>query len=767
MMDREQRLAEALADYIDRQAQGEEVDAEEFCRRYPDLASDLREQLEAITQFDRLAEGPLGEAPERLSGHKILSEIGAGGMGRVFLALDEGLGRRVAIKTLAERFQANPAVRARFLQEARAMARVSHPHVVRIYNLGPAEEPPHFVMEYVEGVSLTQAAAPLTLRQKIALMHKVALAVECLHQHQVIHRDLKPGNILVGPDLEPKVMDFGLALQLDESEDRLTRAGEVMGTPRYLSPEQARGEIRLDARSDVFSLGTVLYEVLTGVPPFRADHVAEQVRAICEQDPELPRRLQPDLPGELQNICLKALEKRPADRYGSARELAADLERYVAGEPVLAAPVAYGRMMAGQVDQHLRELEGWRRDQIISLPEYDALHRGYERLTEREDAWILEARRLSLPQVSLYLGGWLLSVGAALLVLFQYRSLRGWPAAAVVAAAAALTGWLGIDAWQFGRRRIGVAYLLAFCLLVPTTLLVAMGEFGWFTAVPRQKWEFFGQFPSFRKTTNLQLWWALLASLPAYYRLRRFTGSPVFSLVLSVMTALLCLTTLLRLGMLEWLENDPGRVYLRLIPVALLFFLAGFTIERMRHPGDSRYFYPLAVAFTWMALSGVAATHEPYAKWLQATFPWTRGQVEYLFIINAGIYLGLQAACDRFPSSQMRVVARAFRFVIPGHVLTSLWLLGMEATKHASLREARTFEVLLPSAACVFVFASIPKQMKNYFATGLLFLAIGIVRLQQGWLHGRGAWPLTLLLAGLLLMFAAANYARLKMSLRR
>lgn len=767
MIDREQRLADALAEYVDRQARGEAVELEAFCGRYPDLAAELREQVETISVIDQMVEGPVAQTPERLSGHRILGEIGAGGMGRVFLALDEGLGRKVAVKTLAERFRDNPIVRARFLQEARAMARVSHPHVVRIYNLGPAEEPPHFVMEYVEGVPLTQAAAPLTLRQKVVLMHKVALAVECLHQHQVIHRDLKPGNILVGPDLEPKVMDFGLALHVSESEGRLTRAGEVMGTPRYLSPEQARGEIRLDARSDVFSLGTVLYEVLAGVPPFRAENLAEQVRAICERDPELPRRIRPDLPGELQNICLQALEKNPGDRYGSAREMAADLERYLAGEPVLAAPASYGRRMAGKIEQHLRELEGWRQDQILSMAEYDALRKGYERLSEREDAWILEARRLSLPQVSLYLGGWLLIVGAALLVLFRYASLRGWPAVAVAAVAAVATGWLGIEAWQLGRKRIGVAYLLALCLLAPTALLVAMGEFGWLTAGPREKWEFFGRFESFRRTTNAQLWWALLLSLPAYYGLRRFTGSPVFSLVLSAMAALLCITTLLRLGMLEWLDDDPGKVYLRLIPVALLFFVAGFGLERRRHPGDSRYFYPPAVAFTWLALSGVAATHEPYAKGLQAAFPWTRGQVEYLFLINAGIYAVLQAVCDRLPSDQMRVVARTFRFVIPGHVLTSLWLLGREASQHAAVREARAFEILLPVVACGFVFASIPKQMKNYFATGMLFLAIGIVRLQQGWLKDRGVWPVTLLLAGLGVMLVAANYARVKMFLRR
>lgn len=691
-------------------------------------------------------------------------------MGSVWLAQDERLNRRVAIKTLHPEFLKDEAVRERFMQEARALAMVNHPNVVRIYGLGSKEEVPHFVMEYVEGASLLSAAQRLTITQRVEIIRKVCLAVETLHEHGIVHRDLKPGNVLVGPDLEPKLLDFGLARLLGNGGRRLSSSGVAVGTPQYFSPEQTQGNSRVDERSDVFALGILLYEVLTGRLPFSGETVAEQARSIREADPELPRRLNKDVPGDLQNICLKALEKKPADRYGTAHDMAQDLGRFLAGEPALAQPTALQRIMGSKIEHHLKELSAWRADEVISQYEFDSLRKAYDRLSEREDAWIMEFRRLTLPQVALYMGSWTVVIAAALVLLFEYRHLPPLASLALSLCAAYPAGRIGLKLSRQGEMRISIAYLLAFCFLVPIALLLFMGASHLLTGYSkgREDLEFFLQFKSFKEITNAQLWWAIFLSLPAYIVLRRFTKASVFSLVMALMISLLGVVTLWRLGIKDW---EVSQQFLRMLPIAAVLFLIAFGLELARKQSDSRYFYPFAMFWTFFPLSGLASQEEH--KLLSALLPISRGQPEYCFIINAGVYYLLQLICDRVSTPQMRNVAKVFRFVIPGHILTSVLMLGLNATQkwhsnpdsRAFHFEARFFEIILPLLACIFVFSSLPKQMKNYLASGLIFLAIGLVRLQQNMLEDVAIWPVALMVTGFCLMVLAVNYPSIRLSI--
>lgn len=265
--------------------------------------------------------------------------LGSGGMGTVFLAFDPALSRRAALKFLHRN---DASQTERFLREARSQARVDHPNVCRVYEVGEVDGRPYIAMQYLEGESLGSLRGTLSFEASAALVRQVAQAIHAAHRTGLIHRDLKPGNIVMGTDgagaAQPFVLDFGLAREQDE--EGLTLTGMVTGTPAYLSPEQAQGQ-PLDRRTDVYSLGVVLYELLAGAPPFADANVARTLVRIVQEDPPPPRRLAPSIPPDLETIALKCLEKDPARRYASAQALADDLGRFLDGEPIAARPASW------------------------------------------------------------------------------------------------------------------------------------------------------------------------------------------------------------------------------------------------------------------------------------------------------------------------------------------------------------------------------------------------------------------------------------------
>jgi tetratricopeptide (TPR) repeat protein len=280
--------------------------------------------------------GPQG-LPQ-VPGYEILSELGRGGMGVVYKARHVALNRLVALKVLRAGAQASSEEVARFQREAQAVARLRHPNIVQIHDVGSRGGQPHFTMEFIEGGSLAQklAGVPQPARQAAALVQTLARAVDVAHQNGVIHRDLKPANILLTADQTPKVSDFGLAKRV-EVGDGLTESGITLGTPSYTAPEQAQGKVReIGPAADVYSLGAILYEMLSGRPPFRAETSALTVMQVIADDPVPPARLNPKVPRDLETVCLQCLHKNPARRYASARALADDLRRFQNGEPVSA-----------------------------------------------------------------------------------------------------------------------------------------------------------------------------------------------------------------------------------------------------------------------------------------------------------------------------------------------------------------------------------------------------------------------------------------------
>lgn len=286
--------------------------------------------------------------PRRFHRFELLAELGRGGQGLVFRARDPGLGRVVALKVLHGAGRAGPEVRARFEAEARAMAAVRHPNLVTIYEVGEVAGEPYYTMDYVAGRDLGKilAEGPVPPRQAAEWVRTLATAVQVAHEHGVLHLDLKPSNVLVDEAGVPHIADFGLAKWVaDAAAFTLTLSHQVLGSPHYMAPEQAAGRRQAAGPStDVYGLGAILYHLLTGRPPFEGESPAAVLRLVLEEEVIPPRRLRPGVPADLETICLKALRKEPRERYLSARELAEDLARWRAGEPIRARPVTpFGR----------------------------------------------------------------------------------------------------------------------------------------------------------------------------------------------------------------------------------------------------------------------------------------------------------------------------------------------------------------------------------------------------------------------------------------
>jgi len=403
------RLAELLESLTAELRAGRMPDLQAVCHNEPELATELLRLWPAVLIAEDMASGVLaweaqsggasgqvaspqaadpaiagqevpgvpGQSPSPFGGgsgfglrppcefgeYQLEAELGRGGMGVVYQALQPSLGRSVALKMLRSGDGASDEEVSRFRLEAEAAARLEHPHIVPLYEVGEVSSRPYFTMKLVRGTTLAKRLAdgPMPPREAAEVLAVVADAIEFAHRHGVLHRDLKPSNILIDEQNRPHVSDFGLAKQVDSAAS-LTRSGAVIGTPAYMPPEQAAGgRGDLGPASDVYSLGAILYQMLTGRPPFQAASPVDTVLLVLEQDPLPPRVLNPKVDRDLEIIALRCLQKLPELRYATAGELAADLRAYLAGEPIAARSGAFRQVIGRwfRETHHATILENW------------------------------------------------------------------------------------------------------------------------------------------------------------------------------------------------------------------------------------------------------------------------------------------------------------------------------------------------------------------------------------------------------------------------
>jgi serine/threonine protein kinase len=382
---------QVIAEYLDAESTGQSPDRQALLAAHPEIASELEDFLRQHDELSQLSfwwRGAVGEsstpgehdstmawdhqgsnaATPQLPGYDVLHDIARGGMGVVYKARQTSLNRVVAVKMILHGPMASEAERRRFTHEAAAAAKLKHPHIVVIHEVGEHAGQSFFSMEYVEGESLSNVIRRGQPSAKTAArwVQQAAQAVQFAHDHGVLHRDIKPSNVLVDASGAARVTDFGLAkyLAADELEEKLTLTGDILGTPAYMAPEQITGpHSDIGPGCDVYALGGLLYELITGRAPFRGANNVETLMRALEEEPILPRRLNPAVPRELETIAMKCLEKRPENRYASAQAVADDLGRYLEGDSISASsPNLIDRVVRTlERSQYDREFHAWSR----------------------------------------------------------------------------------------------------------------------------------------------------------------------------------------------------------------------------------------------------------------------------------------------------------------------------------------------------------------------------------------------------------------------
>jgi len=763
-------LERCFAQFVEQHVlDGTRLPIESLVAGRPDLATPLRALVDRYLDLDATLDGglaapegrPLRAAPTvatvatvpealpAFEGFRTIERIGAGGMGEVYKLHDLTLERFVAAKVLRRR---GPST-AEVLREARSLALFSDRRIVQIHEVREDASPPVIIMELVEGFELGRLGPSLEPRQRARILVDVCDAIQQAHDRGLQHRDLKPSNIMLDANLAPKILDFGLS-------DRDPSRGHLVGTPHYLAPEQLDPAAPIDARTDVYALGVVLYELLAGVVPYSGATAADVVDALRTREPRLPVEIDPRVPEPLQAIALKAMERDPAQRYQSAREMGLDLQRYLDGRPVLARPTIYASTLGSRVAPHLHHIDEWLRLKLVYRHEAERLRAAYRELEKREDDWIVETRSLSYSQIALYLGAFLLVSGS----LFYFGADRVYHAVRGVARPFAVLAvpFLCLNAagrylYRRDHKAVAVGLLLAGVGLLPLFLLILFHETGWWVVAQQTPGQIFRD--GSVSNRQLQITVAIACGWSMWLALR--TRTAALSTVAAVLMLLLTVALLGDAGLRGWLvEGRLDRLALHVAPLAAVYAALGAGSERTARPWLAHPLYLGAVLVGVVSLDLLALDGRMFGYVGLSLKPFQSPSVSSATLLDTCVALTLNgvafyaaaAAMERVGSDLVRRAARMLFTIAPFSMLEPLGYLS-ETNEYS-----RRFDWLYLAFAFAIVVASHARQRKSFYYAGLLNtgIALYLIADHRKWFD-KPAWGVALIACGLAAM--AAGYA--------
>lgn len=688
----------------------------------------------------------------RFPGLSAVEPLGSGGMGTVFRARQDELGRVVAVKLMRPELASDPRLRAQFTREAHVLAQLDHPGIVPVFAAGESAAGPYYVMRLVEGVAVDRFLAGRSPQEIAAVFRDVARALARVHEKGVLHRDVKAANILVERDGRAVLVDFGLATPVGAG------AEELAGTPDTLAPELLAGASASFA-SDVYALGATLYTVLTGRVPFPADDLGEKLRAIREDDPPLPRVLRPEIPAALQAICLVAMERRPENRYASAAELARDLERFTAGDVVKVYPVRTRELLLRKMEPHFAEHADWVAQGLIDERQRLALRHVYERLDE-EGRGLLRGVLGSVPDLLLLVGILLCVFGPTLLLLFTWEQQGALFRIALPLAPLALLLVLGLWRRSLADRRRGLACLfgatllvapLAFALadLVPALRGVRDPAGTWHALVPGPTWDMREDAePWVREGLRLLEWKVgitsmatLVAAAVAYLGLR-----------VAAFLWIVCLagTGLGVYGSLAagWGELALGLRWGLALLGALATLGAGLAFERSFRRERAFPFYAFGFMFLVVAALDYGGHNIPM-RYLGIEGDPTGNALSIathgLVFVAGGLALHARG------TSLLRQAAGAPLMV--GELLTVIGLFGLAMTHHTA------YEVLLVAGCVAFLVLGLTVHRNTLVLPAAILLPIAVGSVSQHHVRALWAWSAAILIGGATLVLLSFRLA--------